>query len=442
MKRVVTPAIEYIRAARRAGLSWLEIKKNLRDAGWPDKRVIKGLRIAKRGPISNRWYVKVFRQFFQFLFRNYKWLLVIIFSVVATIWTLGVTLIFPFSFIRTQPALKDSDFEIVYKDGQKYEGSEITILASGRFGKDETFINSSVSYAGKNYLSSHRLKNEPGEGTFVYNKFNEYNSTFDSLNEKWLKIGSVEVSNFNLQEIFNTRINKTHIKRLMGFGMHKKFPVLLYEVELPLGIKDFVEVKYFIAAVSPFNFQLKYLKISGSSVSAAELLNRSAGLVSNPNLYENDRKRVSDIQNVSNQLERFYNKNKGYPKTKQGQPVFSGATADYSWPEAPSADGNCTEFYNSYWYASEGSQIGTDVSGEPIYETYKLSFCLGLGYGKYGPGPHILTPAGVESFACAERDLLCDADKSYRDLLFNPEIWQGHVLNSEVELQLIPVKDT
>lgn len=113
-----------------------------------------------------------------------------------------------------------------------------------------------------------------------------------------------------------------------------------------------------------------------------------------------DAKRLADIRQIASALELYFNDNSGYATGTAG--VLSATSAvglapKYIglYPTAPTPqDGSCAaastdllgNLGNQYFY-SAGTGSGA---------TYTLGFCLGAQTGGYGPGPHDLTPAGIQ----------------------------------------------
>lgn len=129
-----------------------------------------------------------------------------------------------------------------------------------------------------------------------------------------------------------------------------------------------------------------------SSIQNAESLQSTA--VSNTS----DSKRIADIRLMGSLLELSYNDNGGYPEAKNGQPVGLVPTYTSSIPTAPTATGNCADYYNTYWYTPMGTK--TIVKGKPVYSSYQITFCLGADTDGYKAGVAKLSPQGLTNIAC------------------------------------------
>jgi len=116
-----------------------------------------------------------------------------------------------------------------------------------------------------------------------------------------------------------------------------------------------------------------------------------------------DAKRVSDVHQLANSLYLYYNDNKGYPDAKNGVPIGIIPYYMSSNLVAPTPiDGNCNDFYNSYWYTPEGSPTTTtDTTGKSVvlYPSYQVSFCLGAITGGIASGVNTISPIGIQSDA-------------------------------------------
>ena len=97
---------------------------------------------------------------------------------------------------------------------------------------------------------------------------------------------------------------------------------------------------------------------------------------------------------MASAFELYYNDNNGYPDGQGGKPL--GLTPAYIGllPAAPAPDGNCTGYFNTYWYTPEGTK--TVVKGKTVYSSYQMTFCLGSATGAYQAGIGQLSPSGIK----------------------------------------------
>lgn len=127
-----------------------------------------------------------------------------------------------------------------------------------------------------------------------------------------------------------------------------------------------------------------------------------------------DAKRLSDMTILGKALELYFNDAGVYPSNSQvtsGQGLSYAATSTASStlyldaiPVAPeTADGECTDYSNSYYYDSKDGS------------SYGLNFCLGQPLKEYTPGPKCLTNLGIENKACGPIMKITTYGGSYTD---------------------------
>lgn len=148
--------------------------------------------------------------------------------------------------------------------------------------------------------------------------------------------------------------------------------------------------------------------------------------------YENftpDQRRILDVANINGMAKSYKSFYGGYPSGNKGQPERGPYYPDVVTPITP-ADGKCTDFYNTYWYTSQGNPIvGQDRyeylgSNKTVFPDYSITFCLGfkttitdkmVNYNNYyytlddiglkekdtlEPGIYRITSKGMERFVC------------------------------------------
>jgi len=160
----------------------------------------------------------------------------------------------------------------------------------------------------------------------------------------------------------------------------------LKELKLWVGKKDnkLYKLRVVVAApsVSDFNFNNSLALDFTPVLGAARAKSRDA-------------KRLADIEMISSAIKQFYADNGGYPLGENGS---SKEMSSYMsiFPTAPvPADGTCTDYYNAYWYTSEGKPYSKN--GKTVYPSYSFTFCLGENTSTYSAGIAKLTPLGIES---------------------------------------------
>jgi hypothetical protein len=122
-----------------------------------------------------------------------------------------------------------------------------------------------------------------------------------------------------------------------------------------------------------------------------------------------DVQRVADMKKMSAALELFYNDHNGYPAAGDLTGTPQGLTTAYisgTIPAAPAADGDCSDYYNAYWYTPTGTAKTTN--GLVVYPSYQYTFCLGQDTGGYKAGIAKLTPSGIQSgIVCNDKPENC-----------------------------------
>lgn len=128
-----------------------------------------------------------------------------------------------------------------------------------------------------------------------------------------------------------------------------------------------------------------------------------------------DARRISDMRQMNAAVEMFYNDHNGYPAAKNGEPV--GLVPNYV-SKVPAtllpADGQCSDYYNTYWYTPTGTP--KSVNGLLVYPSYEYSFCLGSDTGGYSAGIHKLTISGISDvLPCTDTEEHCQSTPKIKD---------------------------
>jgi len=99
-----------------------------------------------------------------------------------------------------------------------------------------------------------------------------------------------------------------------------------------------------------------------------------------------DARRAADIKQLASALEAYYSANNGYPTQTIPATTIPGLDINYigQIPAAPTPEENNCIGQNDYLYESQDGLF------------YTMTFCLGGVTGDYSPGPHFLTPQGVQ----------------------------------------------
>jgi prepilin-type N-terminal cleavage/methylation domain-containing protein len=141
-------------------------------------------------------------------------------------------------------------------------------------------------------------------------------------------------------------------------------------------------------------------------------------VLSRSRLQARDAKRLSDITLVKKALDLYYDDVNAYPPLGSLVPGQSLSYTDSSTmltrtyidevPFAPEvADGECTDYSNSYFYNTKDQQ------------SYELNFCLGQPLKDQEPGPKCLTDKGVVNKACGPILQMTTYGGNYIDWSYN-----------------------
>lgn len=143
-------------------------------------------------------------------------------------------------------------------------------------------------------------------------------------------------------------------------------------------------------------------------------------------------KRLADVRQIAAALSLFNNDKGGYPEGIAGKPQNFASAYLMAWPKEPTpADGTCTDYYNTYWYKSQGAP--KIIKGIKLYPSYTLTFCLGSDVGGYKAGIGQLTEIGIkDNITCPTTADLCvyskpayseqDIQNAINQISFNDEI--------------------
>ncbi len=144
----------------------------------------------------------------------------------------------------------------------------------------------------------------------------------------------------------------------------------------------------------------------------------------------NDSRRVVDINFVVSALELYKQDLGGFPPGKNGLPIELSPRYIDKFPTAPQpAEGNCSEYYNTYWYEPAGQP--KTIKGKTLYPSYQLTFCLGDSVGStYKAGLGKATPeTGIQTgLPCSDKPEYCPSgtaaennNQEFLNILFEGE---------------------
>lgn len=456
----------YISKASAKGLSEKEINENLVREGWS----LGWIRVAQIYlKIKNRLKISYFRYSNLKLKSVFFILFSVFFLSFLSLIILGVFFLEgPGYFrpdIRFQNTIQNFDngsslkvsFEFEYRD-EKDEVKPFFWLAKGRYDKVEkeeaesAEVHSEFKFD-KTYSQNLNYRNSRSTGKMVLNSMDDdlKSLTLESglkMGNEWIKLG-----NFESQDLVSQKAKRilsesklTRLKRIQKINNEYLF---IYDLSLPpsLGIgvmipkRDQFDSDTYKDLVLPrsaeigFNWMMnsRYIGLDLEAPQAQKVVKKLA-LKGLPEVQPiNDQKRISDMQDISNELERYFNKFHGYPKGFKGSPVF---VREFNWPLSPPAENDCSEYYNTYWYSTEGDSIGLDDNNNPVYPAYKVTFCLGGSVGAVSAGVNKLTPSGIYRVNC-ENDAYCTIpERNFGEVLKTRQFWQDFPLDATISMKI------
>ena len=144
----------------------------------------------------------------------------------------------------------------------------------------------------------------------------------------------------------------------------------------------------------------------------------------------NDSRRIVDINFLVSALTLYQENYGGFPAGSNGLPADLSPHYIDKFPTAPQpADGNCSEYYNTYWYEAQGQP--KTIKGKTVYPSYQLTFCLGDDVGStYKAGLGKATPEmGIQTgLPCSDKPEYCPSatdteteNKEFLNILFEGE---------------------
>ena len=472
---------KYIYRARRKGLTREEVYKNLQDAGWKDHWIYFAEHWLRfRMKKNNPGHRGIFSLSGHPLFRA---------KVAGTILlVICLLVLFAFMFAGTfllrGPGLFRPDFAIrqqldnlsaletlrakvhfVYSDKQTngdvhfgWNGDGYYEIVKNRL--ETATVNSNIQGT-RDYTARFVFRSSESDGTMVMVSPDEALSKEftavsgeDSLEGKWLKLSNDPLGFLTAPQAQQFISNLT-VKRYLGTSVVDGRRNLLYEATIPknvrfgfnipnredIGVQEYQDLLVFnsvVIGVSPFSHTINSVTLKASVPSVQAIVNKLSHKGLAPVSIEDDQKRLSDTQNIANELERYYNKFGGYPKGVKGKPQL---VRDFAWPTAPAAQNTCSEYYNTYWYTGEGLSDKRTEDGQELFPSYRLTFCLGGSVGNKQAGVNTLTPSGVYLLSC-ENDPYCTVpEKQFRDIIKSESFWRSIPLDSDFTLEFYLNKD-
>jgi hypothetical protein len=143
-----------------------------------------------------------------------------------------------------------------------------------------------------------------------------------------------------------------------------------------------IEIQNFETWVGTKDFRLYKVKLQTNAPSIISIIDVAFKEVREKS---RDAKRLADIRQMASALELYFNDKGKYPEGKEGSPVNLAPNYIGLVPTAPTpADGNCTDYFNTYWYEQKNKG-----------QSYEYSFCIAEDVGGYKAGILKLTPSGI-----------------------------------------------
>lgn len=230
-----------------------------------------------------------------------------------------------------------------------------------------------------------------------------------NINEQELKniitvekfVGFKKINNQVTVHFLNS-INKKELNNFIEQNVEysKQDAKSVLAIEFLLQLIEKAQIKNFESWITIPNLKLNKISFE---ISVPNLNFDTQTLFVNPA----DIKRVSDIKQIQTALTNYNLKFGGYPEADSGKPVNLSPQFISEIPKAPSpASGNCTDYFNGYWYKPMGEK--KIVKNIPVYSSYQLTFCIGFDTENYKAGIGKLTPEGVFSnIDCTAKAELC-----------------------------------
>ena len=442
------PVVQYIRQAKRSGLTNAVIRSSLRKAGWHAKEVQLGFAYVvakrKRAPI-----VKSRRQPVQkkskILNRTITTMCVavIIVSVLAigayhfvfNNWHIGKISYAGMVYTHFLSGLQSSTFTIAanYEDPFSIElrqGSAEFALdkPSGALTITSYGLRKSSSSGSFVFFTANGTTQKSVPGSYVYSNGHLYLTTGEESTDKkpeWLE------TSLRLDEAFMSRpltelvtqvqYAETEVQdgvRLLRFSLTPKasfFKTLIRKINLSNGMANALNLSNAIVTsianttaenlsmgnislwVRPWSRQVEQISFQTNAPSVAVVSGSSIPKPAEHGSNISAARLFTQILDIQNKLEEYKNKNGGYPESKAGIIQDMNVT----WPE-PVTGASCPQTYGTAYYTSDGSP-----NKKRLFPGYNISFCLEQRVGTLEAGIGIATPAGLITQVTCPNGELC-----------------------------------
>lgn len=384
----------YIDKARTKGLTRKEIEINLLKLGWSQEVVRFNVWLAFNPEVKKR--LKWFSFYKKFLFSLVPIFLLVIVSLFI-VGKLGYKQIDIKKIIYSQLSVLGENFNVSTNYSDSFDDKKFSFSIASSINEKSGIVRSSnllIDSNGKQLLLplSWQLKNNEE----LYLKFDsskiENQSIKTLLTDKWILIPQKLTQDITAAYFSKERINTGGIKFLKFYWNHG--PKAEYSIgTVNPGIGD-VKLNQTFVKIDLLSFDVLEVNQIYSAPSIQELARVFEEKFYNTNQVSNtDIQKITDINNIGYALEKYYNRNKDYPKSEKGKALN---LPNFVWPTPQGDLRICSGFSNTYWYTY-------------ISETdYKLEFCLEKGIGELGAGPNQLGPKGIQTLTCQPTDPYCN----------------------------------
>jgi len=220
---------------------------------------------------------------------------------------------------------------------------------------------------------------------------------------------------------FQNQIDKTVIKKLINSAIDDAVAssTLAQALEIGAGkqiVNNFIDkiniIKY-ETWIGRKDSQLYKISLDIQFPGAVSMLAATGNPLGIARAKARDAKRLADLRQLSSALELYFNDHNGYPPSLNGVPQQLSPTYIGEVPKAPEPnDGDCSDYYNSYWYTPKGTS--KNINGLIVYPDYEYSFCLGDKTGSYKGGLAKMTPQGISAgLPCQDSAQNCQSQKAF-----------------------------
>lgn len=237
-----------------------------------------------------------------------------------------------------------------------------------------------------------------------------YKNLKKSLTETWLSNKYIQPGDFLKKETLNEvsvfhlkpQINETELNKSLALSIQEALQIdgaTQQQADAILELAKTIKIKELDVWIGQKDYQVYKIHLVTNAPSLSDLKQNFISELA-PNLKESQTKarnveRLLNIKLLADALENYKKDHLGYPDGLNGMAL--NLTNGYidTYPLAPlPSDGNCSDYFNTYWYTPEGKPVKKD--GITTYPSYSLTFCLGNDTAGYKAGIAKQTPQGIQ----------------------------------------------